>query len=105
MLIIYSSLDNHHKILIIRSFDKIQYRYGKLHISNTVSPIHPNRVFRLLVAAKNNIKVRERFVPLRNNIITKQAGSERLSEWQEEKGEIVRFLEERCQFSSPSKTD
>ena len=60
--------------------------------------------FRLLVTVKNNVKVRERFSPLRNDIAMMQSDTERVSEWEDEKAEIMRFLEGRCQFSDPGRT-
>ena len=53
------------------------------------------------MTVKNNVKVRERIGPLRNNIAMRQAASGLVSEWEEEKEEIMRFLEGRCQFHDP----
>ena len=64
-----------------------------------------NVFFRLLLTVKNNIKVRERFRPLKNNITTGHVDCGIFSEWGEEKDEIIQFLERRCQFSDPGGAD
>ena len=56
------------------------------------------------MTVKNNIKVRERFGPLRSNMTSRQTNSVNVSEWEQDKEEIVRFLEERCHFTDPGKT-
>ena len=56
---------------------------------------------RLLVTVKNNIKVRERFGPLRSNMNSRQTDSVNASEWGEDKEDILRFLEGRCHFTDP----